>query len=251
VRSLAAAAAAAAAAVLLLAGCAPAAEDGADAAGGATVFAAASLTASFTELADRFEKAHPGAAIELSFAGSADLAAQLVEGGAPADVFASADEATMQKVVAAGLVASDPADFATNTLQIVVPPGNPAGVETLADLAGVRAVVCAPQVPCGAAAERVAEVAGVGLTPVSEESNVTDVLGKVAAGEADAGLVYATDVLGAAERVEGIVFPEASVAVNTYSVAALTESAVAADFVAFVLSGEGRAVLADAGFQAP
>ncbi|WP_211286329.1 molybdate ABC transporter substrate-binding protein [Rathayibacter tritici] len=243
-----------AAVLLLLAGCsAPA---GPSSSGGhLTVFAAASLKGAFTELASGFEASRPGAHVELSVAGSSDLATQIVN-GAPADVFASADERTMSTVADAGLVAGDPVDIATNTLEIAVPPGNPAEIVSLADLArpGTATVVCAPQVPCGAAAVAVEQAAGVDIAPVSEESSVTDVLGKVSSGEADAGLVYATDVRGSGGSVTGIPFAESSAAVNTYPIAALTgagDSSTAAAFVAYAASDAGRAVLAAAGFGAP
>lgn len=223
--------------------------------GSITVYAAASLKTTFTALAEDFEEAHPGTTVELTFAGSSDLVTQLTN-GAPGDVFASADEKNMAKLTDADLVEGDPVDFATNVLQIAVPPSNPAGVETFADLArpGVKTVVCAPQVPCGAATVAVEDATGVALSPVSEESSVTDVLGKVTSGEADAGLVYVTDVIAAGDAVRGITFPESSKAVNTYPIAPLAGSAnptVAAAFAAYVVSAEGQRVLADAGFGAP
>ena len=149
-----------------------------------------------------------------------------------------------------------PADFATNTLMIAVPPGNPAGVASLADLTAddLNLVVCAPEVPCGAAAERVETTAGLTFSPVSEEQSVTDVLNKVITGEADAGLVYVTDVRAAGDQVEGIEFPESDGAVNVYPVAALGDSAqpeLAQEFVEAVLGPDGQQVLADAGFAAP
>ncbi|WP_310114290.1 molybdate ABC transporter substrate-binding protein [Pseudarthrobacter oxydans] len=228
---------------------------GADAGSGSstlTVFAAASLKSSFTELAERFEVENPGTTVTLSFAGSADLATQLSQ-GAPADVFASADSGTMAKVQEAGLVDGGPRDFATNTLAIAVPPGNPAGIRSFADLAktGIKLVACAPQVPCGAAAARVADSTGTVLSPVSEENSVTDVLGKVISGEADAGLVYVTDVRSAGARVEGIPFPEAAAAVNPYPAAVLAGSrnkAAAGRFLDLLAGPEGQEVLAAAGF---
>jgi molybdate transport system substrate-binding protein len=228
---------------------------GADAGSGSstlTVFAAASLKSSFTELAERFEAENPGTTVTLSFAGSADLATQLSQ-GAPADVFASADSGTMAKVQEAGLVDGGPRDFATNTLAIAVPPGNPAGIRSFADLAktGIKLVACAPQVPCGAAAARVADSTGTVLSPVSEENSVTDVLGKVISGEADAGLVYVTDVRSAGARVEGIPFPEAAAAVNPYPAAVLAGSrnkTAAGRFLDLLAGPEGQGVLAAAGF---
>lgn len=223
--------------------------------GNITVFAAASLTPTFTELGARFEKAHPGVHVAFSFAGSSDLVSQLKE-GAPADVFASADEANMSKITAAGLADGTPVDFATNVLAIAVPPGNPAHIASFADLAkpGVKAVICAPQVPCGAATQKVEQSSGVMLHPVSEESAVTDVLGKVASGDADAGIVYVTDVKKAGKTVGSVPFPEASGTVNTYPIVAVkasADAAAAAAFVRFVTGSEGRSVLKAAGFGAP
>ncbi len=223
--------------------------------GNITVFAAASLEEPFTELADQFEDANPGAQLTLSFAGSSDLVTQIVE-GAPADVFASADETTMERISEADLLGEDPIVFATNTLQLAVPPDNPAGIISLADAArpGVKTVVCAAQVPCGAAAVRVEEAADVDLTPVSEESSVTDVLGKVSSGEADVGLVYVTDVRAAGDSVLGLALPEAADVVNSYPIAALAgaqEPDTAQAFVDFVAGDDGRAVLQAAGFGAP
>ncbi|MDP9882932.1 molybdate transport system substrate-binding protein [Sinomonas atrocyanea] len=220
-----------------------------------TVFAAASLQKSFTAIGRQFQAAHPGTTVAFSFAGSSDLAAQIAN-GAPADVFASADARTMGKVTGAGLADGEPADFATNVLTIAVRPGNPAGIKGLADLArpGLRLVDCAPQVPCGAAAQAAAGAAHVALAPVSQESNVTDVLGKVVSGEADAGLVYATDARGAGGKVAAVPFPEAASAVNRYPVAVLRDAkdkAFAHEFADYVAGPEGRKVLADAGFGAP
>jgi molybdate transport system substrate-binding protein len=220
-----------------------------------TVFAASSLTATFTELGKRFEASHPGVRVRLSFGGSSDLVAQ-VQQGAPADVLATADTATMAKTVASSDVQGKPADFASNTLQIAVPPDNPAQVADLADLAapGTRTVVCAPQVPCGAAAHQVEVSSGTTLHPVSEEQAVADVLTKVESGEADAGLVYVTDVRAAGAKVKGIAFPESSAAVNTYPIAALRGSGhadLARAFIDLVTGGAGQRVLRDAGFARP
>jgi molybdate transport system substrate-binding protein len=217
-----------------------------------TVFAAASLKASFTELAKTFETQHSGTKVALSFAGSADLATQINQ-GAPADVFASADTVNMGKLQDTGLVDGVPQVVATNTLAIAVPPGNPAGIRSFADLAkaGTRLVQCAQQVPCGAAAAAVEQQAGTDLNPVSEENSVTDVLGKVISGEADAGLVYVTDVQSAQGKVEGIPFPEAAGAANSYPIAVLSDSgnsAGARAFLELVTGPEGQRVLAKAGF---
>lgn len=219
-----------------------------------TVYAASSLTTAFEELGERFEAEHDGVQVEYSFAGSSDLVAQIQQ-GAPADVFASADEANMDKLVADDLAVGDPVVFATNTLRIAVPPGNPAGVESLADLArDLDLVVCAPEVPCGAAAQQVAEKAGVTLRPVSEEQSVTDVLNKVTSGQADAGLVYVTDVVGAGDEVEGVDFPEAASVVNRYPIVPVVDAEepdLAQDFVDLVTGDQGREVLHEAGFGPP
>ena len=223
--------------------------------GTVTVFAAASLKATFTQLAADFEARNPGTKVTLSFAGSSDLVTQITQ-GAPADVFASADTKNMAKLADAKLLHGTATDFATNVLEIAVPPSNPASITTFADLAkpGVKVVVCASQVPCGAAADTVEKAAGVTLSPVSEESSVTDVLGKVTSGEADAGLVYVTDVKGAGSKVKGIPFDQAGEAVNTYPIATVGSSRnkeLAAAFIAMVTGTEGRKTLADAGFGAP
>ncbi|MEZ0165972.1 molybdate ABC transporter substrate-binding protein [Kineococcus sp. LSe6-4] len=220
-----------------------------------TVFAAASLTGPFTRIGEEFEAANPGVRVRFSFAGSSDLATQIGE-GAPADVFASADERTMTQVTDRSLTAGDPVDVATNVLQIATAPGNPTGITGFADLTrpGLKVVVCAAQVPCGAATGTVESATGVRLSPVSEEPSVTDVLGKVTSGEADAGLVYVTDVRRAGDAVTGVPFPESSRAVNTYPVAALRDAAdvpLAQDFVGFVTGPQGRDVLRDAGFGTP
>jgi molybdate transport system substrate-binding protein len=248
-------------AVLLLAGTAAC---GADDVGGGpeeggpttlTVYAAASLTSSFEKLGEDFERDHDGVQVELTFAGSSDLVSQ-IQNGAPADVFASADKSNMDKLTADGLNGSDPEPFATNTLEIAVPPDNPADIASLQDLAtpSLALVTCAPEVPCGAAAQAVAEVAGVTLKPVSEEQSVTDVLAKVSAGEADAGLVYVTDVIAAGDDVRGIEFPESRSVVNVYPIATVADrpnEKLAQAFVDLVLSDDGQQVLADAGFGRP
>lgn len=217
-----------------------------------TVYAASSLTGAFEELGGDFEAEHDGVTVEFNFAGSSDLAAQIQE-GAPADVFASADEANMDKLVADDLAATEPVLFAGNTLQIVVPADNPAGITSMEDLADpdVQVVLCAPEVPCGAASQELATLAGVSITPVSEEQKVTDVLAKVQTGEADAGLVYVTDVQSAGDAVSGIEVPEASSVVNLYPIAVVDGSehvGLAQAFVDLVRSDEGQQVLADFGF---
>ncbi|MCS6589330.1 molybdate ABC transporter substrate-binding protein [Curtobacterium flaccumfaciens] len=234
---------------------APAGSDTEGPTGSITVFAAASLQRSFTTLGKQFETANPGASIRFSFAGSSDLVTQ-IQNGAPADVFASADEANMAKLSSTDLASGSPRDFATNVLEIAVAPGNPKGITDLDDLTapGVQLVTCAAPVPCGAATAEVESASGVDLEPVSEEQSVTDVLGKVESGQADAGLVYVTDVRGAGGKVDGVPFDESGKAVNTYPIGVLRESedpALAQAFSEYVRSAAGQRVLADAGFGKP
>jgi len=233
-------------------------DGGGDSGGGdttLTVYAAASLTKTFQEIGKEFEEQHDGVKVEFSFGGSSDLVSQLQE-GAPADVFASADEANMEKLAGDDLQADDPQNFASNTLEIVTPPDNPAGITSFVDLAkdGVNVVVCAPEVPCGAATVKAEDATAVTLSPVSEEQSVTDVLAKVTSGEADAGLVYVTDVTGAGDAVTGVPFPESSDIVNTYPIVALKDSGqadLAEEFVELVLGDTGQTILKEAGFAQP
>ncbi|MGM1063462.1 molybdate ABC transporter substrate-binding protein [Saccharothrix sp. Mg75] len=220
-----------------------------------TVFAASSLTETFTRLGEDFEAVNPGAEVVFNFAGSSALAQQ-IDQGAPADVFAAASPATMEQVRESGAVTATPTTFARNTLRIAVPRGNPGGVTGLADFADPDATIalCAEQVPCGAAAKEAFDAAGVTPRPDTLEQDVKAVLTKVRLGEVDAALVYATDVGAAGDEVEGIGFPEAEEAVNEYPIATLATAPNAAGaraFVNHVLSAEGRAVLAAAGFAAP
>ena len=219
------------------------------------VFAAASLKQSFTQVGEQFTTDNPGASVEFSFAGSSELVTQLTQ-GAKGDVLASADTKNMDRAKDAGLLAGDPVIFATNTLTIAVAPGNPKGIASFHDLTkdGLDVVVCAPQVPCGSATEKVEKATGVELKPVSEESSVTDVLNKVTTGEADAGVVYVTDVAGAGDKVTGVDLPESKDAGNTYPIAALKDSAnseLAQKFVVYVTGEAGQKVLDAAGFGKP
>ncbi|WP_100811863.1 MULTISPECIES: molybdate ABC transporter substrate-binding protein [unclassified Microbacterium] len=251
-------AAAAVAVALALAGCAaspgaePEASESGELSGSLSVYAAASLRTAFDRISAEFEAENPGVDIlPLVYDGSSTLARQIVE-GAPADVFASADEKNMETVEDAGLLAGSAELFAGNTLVIVVPAGNPGRVTSLEDLADadLSIVLCAPEVPCGAASATLLSNAGVVARPVSVEQNVTAVLTKVAAGEADAGLVYRTDVVGR-EDVAAIVPDGAEDVVNRYPIAALAGAAdpdAAAAFVAFVLGARGQAILADLQF---
>lgn len=218
-----------------------------------TVLAAASLTESFTTIGKNFMAAHPGTSVVFSFGPSSALATQ-VNQGAPADVFASADQRTMQLVTGAGN-ATDPKLFATNTLEIAVPPGNPGKITGLADFADSKkkTVLCAKEVPCGAAAQQVFALAKIKAKPVSYESDVKSALTKVEQNEADAALVYKTDVSSAGNKVQGIRFPQAQKVINKYPIVAVKDSknSAAADaFVAYV-TGPGEKVLQKAGFGAP
>jgi molybdate transport system substrate-binding protein len=245
-----AASAAALTATVVLSGC-----GGQEAEPTVTVFAAASLKESFTTLGEEFEERHPGTNVEFSFGGSDTLAAGIT-GGAPADVFASADEATMARVARAGGASGRPEMFARNRLQIVTLPGNPHRVRSLGDLdrPELKVVICDASVPCGAAAREVLETAGVRLSPASYEQDVKSALTKVRLKEADAALVYATDVRAAGDSVTGVEFPEADTALNSYPITVLDDAPQperAAEFVGFVSSAEGRRVLRAAGFLDP
>ena len=219
------------------------------------VFAAASLRKSFTEIGEQFKTDNPGTDVEFSFAGSSDLVTQL-EQGATADVFASADTKNMDKAAQAALLSGDPVNFASNTLVIAVAPGNPKNITSFADLnrPDQNVVTCAPQVPCGSATQKIEDATGVRLNPVSEESSVTDVLNKVTSGQADAGLVYVTDAMGAGDKVTAVEFPEAADAVNTYPIAVLKsapEADLAQKFVDLVTGEAGQKILTQAGFAKP
>lgn len=249
----AAAALVAAVGLSVVAGCADGGDD--DKAGQSlTVFAAASLSGAFTELAEDFETANPGVRVRLSFDGSSGLVDQLA-GGAPADVFASADETSMDRAASDGLISGSPTVVATNDLSLITPPGNPAGITGLdASLDGTRLVVCAEGVPCGTATRALAERAGIELSPVSEESKVTDVRGKVASGEADAGFVYTTDARAAGDAVEQIDIALPQREANRYPVAVLAGAGnpeLAQRFIEVVAGPEGRAVLEQYGFGPP
>jgi molybdate transport system substrate-binding protein len=223
--------------------------------GDVTVFAAASLTESFTRLGKDFEAAHPGVKVTFNFAGSSALAQQLNQ-GAPADVFASAAPKNMTDVTDTGAITATPVTFVTNTLEIAVPAGNPAKVTGLADFAkpDLKIALCAEQVPCGAAAKKVFAAAGITPAPDTLEQDVKAALSKVSLGEVDAALVYRTDVRAAGDKVEGIEFPEADKAVNEYPIAVCDKAPNpdgAEAFVDYVLSDKGKAVLTEAGFGAP
>ncbi|MFF0730973.1 molybdate ABC transporter substrate-binding protein [Streptomyces chartreusis] len=223
--------------------------------GEVTVFAAASLKESFTTLGKEFEKEHPGTKVTFSFGGSDALAASIT-GGAPADVFASASPKTMKIVTDAGDAAGTPATFVRNQLEIATLPGNPDKIASLKDLtkSDLKVVLCDKTVPCGAAAEKAIEASELKLTPVSYEEDVKSALNKVILKEADAAVVYKTDVKAAGDKVEGVEFPESADAINDYPITVLKESQnsdAAKAFIALVQSAEGQKVLSEAGFLQP
>jgi molybdate transport system substrate-binding protein len=220
-----------------------------------TVFAAASLAASFTEIGAAFEADRPGTSVRLSFAASSDLVTQIAE-GAPADVFASADEVNMARLVDGVGTLSEPVVFATNRLVIIVEPGNPldiSGVEDLAD-SELLFVTASPEVPIGRYTQQVLRDAQVDVTPRSFEDNVRGIVNKVVLGEADAGIVYATDVRAANGEADGIEIPRDLNVTARYPIAIPAEAPdrlAAAAFVDFVLSDAGQAILQSYGFGAP
>ncbi|MFH8380520.1 molybdate ABC transporter substrate-binding protein [Kitasatospora sp. NPDC018058] len=223
--------------------------------GDITVFAAASLKETFTDLGKKFEAANPGTKVTFNFGGSSALATS-INSGAPADVFAAASPATMKTVTDAGGASGEPKTFVKNTLTIAVPKGNPKHIAGLKDLttSGVKVALCAKEVPCGAAAQTALKAAGLNLTPVTLEQDVKGALTKVELGEVDASLVYKTDVQSDAAKIDGVDFPEADKAVNDYPIAALAKAPNkdgAAAFVAYVQSPEAKQALTAAGFQAP
>ena len=221
--------------------------------GSINVFAAASLTSAFQAATSEFERAHPGFKVELSFGGSPTLVQQIQQ-GAPADIFASADEANMQKLVDSGQIAGKVQIFARNELSIVVAPGDPKHISSLADLSkpGLTIVLCGSTVPCGRYAAEAFAKAGVAVPAASQEADVKAVLSKVALGEADAGIVYVTDVRAAQGKVEGVAIPEAQNVVGRYPIAVLKEAknpTGAQAFVDFILSPRGQAILAGFAFR--
>ncbi|MGW7255707.1 molybdate ABC transporter substrate-binding protein [Streptomyces sp. NPDC054834] len=223
--------------------------------GTVTVFAAASLKESFTTLGKEFEKEHPGTKVTFSFGGSDSLAASIT-GGAPADVFASASPKTMAIVTGKKDNATEPVTFVRNQLEIATLPGNPDKVSSLKDLttSGLKVVLCDKAVPCGAAAQKALDAGKLKLTPVSYEQDVKAALNKVVLKEADAAVVYKTDVHAAGDKVEGVEFPESAKAVNDYPIALLKDSKnaeTAKAFIALVRSAEGQKALTEAGFLKP
>jgi molybdate transport system substrate-binding protein len=220
-----------------------------------TVLAASSLTETFDRLAKTFEHAHEGVTVKLVYDSSATLAG-MAEQGAPGDVLATADRKTMDDARARGGTASDPQQFATNVVELAVPAANPAGIARFTDLqkSGVKYVVCVTTAPCGAAAAALLTSNGITHKPVSEEVDVKSVLAKVESGDADAGLVYKTDVTAAGDKVRGFEVPGAAGSPNTYWVATTsnaTQAGLARDWVTLLTSATGAKVLTDAGFGVP
>jgi molybdate transport system substrate-binding protein len=224
-------------------------------AGSITVFAGSSLTDAFNKAGDAISKTNPDARFTFNFGSSSTLATQIIN-GAPADVFASADDANMQKIVDAKLTDGTPAPFVSNRLQIAVAPGNPKKIAGLADLArpDVVLVLAAPTVPAGKYALEALTRAGVTAKPVSQEVDVRAVLNKVSLGEADAGIVYVTDVKSAPGRVTGIDIPEQQQVLARYPIVVVKDSKntrLAHGFVDYLLSPAGQSLLAEFGFSKP
>jgi molybdate transport system substrate-binding protein len=237
------------AAALLLTACAPASSGSGNT--DLVVFAASSLNPTFATLGKEFEAAHPGVTVKFSFDGSAALVDQL-KARAPADVFASADKANMDKASTAGLIGNSPVQFTTNVLTLIVPKGNPARITGLdASLVGKKLVVCADGVPCGTATKKLAAALGITLKPVSEETKVTDVRTKVESGQADAGIVYVTDAKASGGKVDTLPIAGADKARNSYligRVLASKQASLAAEFVTLITGERGQQVLETAGF---
>ncbi|WP_130334822.1 molybdate ABC transporter substrate-binding protein [Streptomyces sp. BK022] len=241
-------------------GSTPAKADSSDSAspklsGTVTVFAAASLKESFTALGEQFERQHPGTKVAFNFGGSDTLAASITS-GAPADVFAAASPKTMAIVTDKKGTTSAPSTFARNQLEIATLPGNPGKVASLKDLNDpkLKVVLCDKTVPCGAAAQKVLDAGGVKVTPVSYEQDVKAALNKVELKEADASLVYKTDVKSAGGKVQGVEFPESEDAINDYPIAPLKNgqnAGATAAFIALVKSPDGQKALTRAGFLKP
>lgn len=216
-----------------------------------TVLAAASLTDVFEAIASDFEADHEGVDVELSFAASSTIVQQVNE-GAPADVVALAGMRSLEPLSEEHRV-GEVAEFTTNSLQLAVPPDNPAGVTGPDDLTqdGLRLVVCEEQVPCGTATATLFDTLGIDPTVSSYEQDVRATLTKVELGEADVGIVYRTDVTGAGDRVRGVDIPDDVNVINTYPILAVSDRVLAQAFVDEVMSARGQRHLADAGFVAP
>jgi molybdate transport system substrate-binding protein len=232
-----------------------AAASGAQTAGGITVFAGSSLTDAFKKAGDQLKVKNPGTDFVFNFGSSSTLATQIIN-LAPADVFASADDVNMQKIVDAKLNDGTPSFFVGNRLQIAVAAGNPKQITSLADLAkpGLIVVLAAPTVPAGRYASDALQKAGVTVKPASQEVDVRAVLNKVILGEADAGIVYVTDVRSAGAKVVGVDIPEQHQVIARYPIAVVKDSKnprLARAYVDYLLSDEGQRMLAEFGFSRP
>ena len=220
-----------------------------------TVFAATSLTKAFDKIGAQFEAAHPGVTVKFNYNGSSSLATSINQ-GAPADVFASAAPKNMETVTSAGNASGTAQDFARNTGEILVEKGNPKNITSVSNLANpaLKVVVCAPEVPCGQVATAIFKNAGVTVKPVSEEQNVGGVVTKVTLGEADAGIVYVTDVKANEAKATGVPIPADQNDITAYPIVQLKDApnpSAAAAFIAYVLSPAGQQVLASYGFLPP
>jgi molybdate transport system substrate-binding protein len=227
----------------------------AKATGTVTVFAAASLNGAFDKIASQFEQANPGVSVKFNYAGSSSLVTSIKQ-GAPADVFASANTQNMTAVTDDKLESGTPQVFARNEGEIMVEKGNPKNITTVSDLSNPanKVVLCAPEVPCGSLASKIFKNADVTVKPVSEETSVTGVVTKVSLGEADAGLVYVTDVKAGGAKVAGVTIPASENSVASYPITVLKDAPNAAGgqaFIAYVLSPAGQQVLKSFGFMAP
>ena len=219
------------------------------------VFAASSLTEVLPELADAFDAEHPEAKITFSFGSSSDLATQVLE-GAPVDIFVSADDSNMQKVVEGGEAVSVPTTFASNTFEIIVAKGNPFGIASVADLANPDLIVinCVETAPCGKGAVAILDNAGIKVTPKSYEEKVKGVVTKVTSGEADAGIVFVTDVLAAGDTASGVEIPADINVLSNYLMVVTKSSShyeLAQAFIDFIAGNAGQTILARFGFLAP
>jgi molybdate transport system substrate-binding protein len=219
------------------------------------VFAATSLTEAFDKIGAQFQKAHPGVTVKFNYNGSSSLATSITQ-GAPADVFASASPTNMKTVTDGGDATGTPQIFTRNTGEIMVESGNPLHIKSVKDLANskVKVVVCAPAVPCGALAEKIFKNAGVTVTPVSEEQNVGGVVTKVTLGEADAGIVYVTDVKANESKAAGVAIPAGQNDITEYPIVQVKgapNSSAAKAFIDYVLGPTGQQVLASFGFLPP
>jgi molybdate transport system substrate-binding protein len=234
---------------------APAAAGSAKPTGTLVVFAATSLTDAFNKIADQFEAANPGVTVKFNYNGSSSLATQITQ-GAPADVFASASPKNMETVTEANLESTTPKTFAANQGEIMVEAGNPSHVASISDLANpsLKVVTCAPSVPCGALATQIFKNAGVTVNPVSQEQNVGGVVTKVSLGEADAGIVYVTDVKANESKTAGVPIPADQNATTTYPIAEIKgapNATAAVAFINYVLGPDGQQVLKSFGFLPP